>query len=80
VDKLQTGCVFDILADPTERNDLAATIEGKAFLATLVARQQEIGTHQHSLSPWQCHHHFNLYHHYNFYHYYHHLHHHWHHH
>ena len=38
-----TGCLFDLIADPTESRDLAATTEGKAVLAQLIARQQAIG-------------------------------------
>jgi len=38
-----TGCLFELLSDPTESNDLAKTAEGKPILAQLIQRQQAIG-------------------------------------
>ena len=38
-----SGCLFELLSDPTESNDLAHTPDGTRILAQLIARQQQIG-------------------------------------
>ena len=36
-----TGCIFDILTDPSERHELSSTLEGAAAKARLLAALEE---------------------------------------